>query len=317
MIHTIGHRAAAILRDAQKDLANQIAVAHWDFYRAFREWMARITVVDAFYIGLFHGVDRILFPYHFDGNDLDDEPGSMPILPNGVSAWVRDNLRTYRYSFDNGAVLRQSKPFGDVTRVSADVLCAPLFRAPSDTLEVLGVASIQTYTPNTYDEETVAAFEWLCSVVARLLTREEEDQRSAAVLGDSVLAPPDNVIAAVVRDLGLMRRRIDGILNQPAITDREYRATLEHLGAETARLQAETAELVLHSHRAAEGRFRTLTRREQDVALLLVKDLSNAQIAAGLRLSERTVKIHVGNILRKYAARQRASVIAELRRYLD
>jgi DNA-binding NarL/FixJ family response regulator len=120
-----------------------------------------------------------------------------------------------------------------------------------------------------------------------------------------------------VRDLGLMRRRIDGILNRPAITDGEYRATLEHLGAETARLQAETAELVLHAHRAAEGRFRSLTRREQEVALLLVKDLTNAGIAAWLRLSERTVKIHVGNILKKYAAKQRASVIAELRRFLD
>lgn len=178
-------------------------------------WMSRITTVDAFYIGFFHGADRILIPYHFDGNDLDEEPGSMPIVPGGVSAWVRDNLRTYRYSFDDGAVLKRSKPFGDVTRASADVLTAPLFRTP------------------------------------------------------------------------------------------------------TARLQAETAELVLHAHRAAEGRFRSLTRREQEVALLLVKDLSNAGIAAWLRLSERTVKIHVGNILKKYAAKQRASVIAELRRFLD
>ena len=317
MIQTIGHRSAAILRAAQKDLAHQITVAHWDFYRASRVWMSRIATVDAFYIGFFHGVDRILIPYHFDGNDLDEEPGSMPIVPGGVSAWVRDNLRTYRYSFDDGAVLKRSVPFGDVTRMSADVLTAPLFRAPSDTLEVFGVVSIQTYTPDAYHEEEVAAFEWLCSVMARLLTREEEDRQSAAVLDGSGTLPPDTVIEAVVRDLGLMRRRIDGILNRPAITAGEYRATLEHLGAETARLQAETAELVLHAHRAAEGRFRSLTRREQEVALLLVKDLSNAGIAAWLRLSERTVKIHVGNILKKYAAKQRASVIAELRRFLD
>ena len=317
MHQVIGQRAGAILRAAQKDLAHQIAVAHWDFYRAFRQWMARITRVDAFYIGLFHGMDRILLPYHFDGNDLDDEPGSMPLMPGGASEWVRDNRRTYRYSFDGGEVIKRSVPFGDVTRMSADVLTAPLFRAPSETLEVFGVVSIQTYTPNTYADEDVAAFEWLCSVVARLLTREDEDRQSVAVLGDADGIPPETVISAVVRDLGLMRRRIDDILNRPAITDREYRAALEHLGAETARLQAETAELVLHTNRAAETRFRSLTRREREVALLLVKELSNAELAAELSLSERTVKVHVGNILRKYAARQRATVIAELRRYLD
>jgi DNA-binding CsgD family transcriptional regulator len=317
VIQTIGHRAAGILRAAQKDLAYQITVAHWDFYRAFREWMARIATVDAFFIGLFHGVDRILVPYHFDGNDLDEEPSSMPIFSGGVSEWVRDNLRTYRYAFDNGNVLNRSKRFGDLARASADVLVAPLIRAPSETLEVFGVASIQTYTPHAYTEEHVAAFEWLCSVAARLLTREEEDRRSAEVLGEHGMLLPDDVIAAVVRDLGLMRRRIDGILNRPVITDHEYREALERLGAETARLQAETAELVLHAHRAAEDRFRSLTRREQEVALLLVKELSNAEIAAELQLSERTVKIHVGNILRKYTAKQRASVIAEVRRYLD
>lgn len=316
MHQAIGERAGSILRAAQKDLAHQVTVAHWDFYRAFRQWMARITRVDAFYLGLFHGVDRILYAYQFDGDELADEPGSLTIMRGGVSEWVRDRRRTYRYSFDGGAVLKQSKRFGDVTKGSADVLAAPLFRAPSDTLEVFGVASVQTYEPDTYTDEDVAAFEWLCSVVARLLTREEEDRQSAAVLGDSVAIPPDEIISAVVRDLGLMRRRIDGILNQPAITDREYRATLEHLGAETARLQAETAELVLRAHRAAEARFRSLTKREQDVALLLMKDLSNAEIATSLGLSERTVKIHVGNILKKYAAKQRSSVIDELRRYL-
>jgi hypothetical protein len=101
----IGHRTAVILRDAQKDLAHRITIAHWDFYRAFRGWMARITTVDAFYLGLFHGADRVLVPYHFDGNDLDEEPGSMPLRPGGASWWVREHRRTYRFAFDHGAAL--------------------------------------------------------------------------------------------------------------------------------------------------------------------------------------------------------------------
>jgi DNA-binding CsgD family transcriptional regulator len=178
----IGHRTARILRDAQKDLAHQITVAHWDFYRAFRGWMAQVTKVDAFYLGIFHGADPLPVRRRRTGQrpGLDADP-----------AWRRDLTvgRCWRLPRDAGAPQR----------------------------------------------------------------------------GD----------------------------RQAAGRDRRARAG----GA---------------SRRGA--RFRSLTRREQEVALLL--DLSNAEVAARLRLSERTVKIHVGHILKKYSAKQRAAVIAELRRYL-
>jgi DNA-binding NarL/FixJ family response regulator len=306
---------ARLLRDALKDLTRQIAVSHWDFYRAFRVWMSRITKVDAFYIGIFHGQDRILFTYHYDGNDLVNAPGSIKVRPGGPSDWVRSRQRTYRYSFDGGVVLNQTIRFGDVTRASADALVSPLMRAPSETLDVLGVASIQTYTPNTYGDEDVAAFEWLCGVVARLLMREEENKQAARTLSESSALSPDSIVTAVVRDVGSMRWTIDKVLSAADITVKQCTSVLEQLSAQCARLQAETAELLLDAHRVSDTRFRSLTPRERDVAQLLMKDLSNAEIGSQLNIAENTIKRHVGAILRKYGAKQRASVIFELRQY--
>ena len=307
---------AILLREAQKDLARQIAVAHWDFYQAFRVWMSRIIQVDAFFIGLFHAHDRILIAYHYDGNDLVNRPGSIKVVPGGPSSWVREHKRTYRFSFDDGAVLNHTIRFGDVTKVSADALVAPLVRAPSKTIEVFGVASIQTYSPGTYHDEQVAAFEWLTSVVARLLTREEEDRQTAEALSDPSALSPDAIIAAVVRDIGSMRGKIDDVLTGSHLTAEEYNSVLERLSAECARVQAETAELVLDAHRVFEARLHSLTKREQEVALLLAQGLSNAEIASQLGIVEQTVKLHVSKILQKYGVKQRSSVEDELRRYL-
>ncbi|MFF7989145.1 response regulator [Kitasatospora xanthocidica] len=53
----------------------------------------------------------------------------------------------------------------------------------------------------------------------------------------------------------------------------------------------------------------TLTPRELEVMALLGRGLSNAELAAGLRLSEATVKTHVARILGKLGLRDRAQVV--------
>src|ERR1700722_15239725 len=62
--------------------------------------------------------------------------------------------------------------------------------------------------------------------------------------------------------------------------------------------------------------FNTLTARERDVFALVVSGLLNKQIAYQLQISEITVKIHRGHIMKKMKARSLASLVraAELLR---
>jgi FixJ family two-component response regulator len=50
------------------------------------------------------------------------------------------------------------------------------------------------------------------------------------------------------------------------------------------------------------ARYRSLTPREQEVLPLLVRGLLNKQAAAELGITEYTVQIHRGNIMRKMKA---------------
>jgi FixJ family two-component response regulator len=55
--------------------------------------------------------------------------------------------------------------------------------------------------------------------------------------------------------------------------------------------------------------FDRLTPREQEVMALVVTGLMNKQVAARLGLSEITVKIHRGNVMRKMAAQSLADLV--------
>jgi two-component system, chemotaxis family, CheB/CheR fusion protein len=62
--------------------------------------------------------------------------------------------------------------------------------------------------------------------------------------------------------------------------------------------------------------FSTLTQRENDVLLLVLKGQRGREIARNLAISERTVKMHRGNIMKKLGARSLAQLAALHQRYL-
>jgi len=53
-----------------------------------------------------------------------------------------------------------------------------------------------------------------------------------------------------------------------------------------------------------------LSARQRDVMKLIVRGLSNKEIACTLNLAEDTVKIHVAALLRKFGVNRRAAVAA-------
>ena len=57
------------------------------------------------------------------------------------------------------------------------------------------------------------------------------------------------------------------------------------------------------------GRFEALTSREQEVMGFVTTGLMNKQIAADLGVSEITVKVHRGNVMRKMAAKSLADLV--------
>jgi len=56
--------------------------------------------------------------------------------------------------------------------------------------------------------------------------------------------------------------------------------------------------------------FELLTPREVDVLTELAKGASNARIASALRITERTVKSHIGNVLSKLNLTDRTEAVA-------
>jgi FixJ family two-component response regulator len=57
------------------------------------------------------------------------------------------------------------------------------------------------------------------------------------------------------------------------------------------------------------SRYESLTRREREVIALVSAGLMNKQIAAKIEVSEVTVKVHRGNVMRKMGARSLADLI--------
>jgi DNA-binding CsgD family transcriptional regulator len=310
---------AIILREAYHKIEALFRSDHYGLYDYVRVVAGKVARVDAFFVGFLQGSNRVRYPYGYDKGHYVN-PDTHNFGPNGQTAWVVKHRQTYRFAYDNGFALHAGVPVGDLARRSEDAVTVPIFRPSKDGPDQLfGLLSMQSYEPKSYDDNAIRAFEWLCAVVERVLTREGEDREAlrrlpAGDVGPNLLTS-DHVMEYLTHRVASIREIAAEAENEPDLTA-GVRTYLDRIIDATEHIQSELIEMLMETDEGPERRFTSLTKAQQAVAVLLADGLDNDQLAAELGISLNTVKTHLSAILRKYGLRSRAQVSDDVRKYL-
>ncbi len=310
---------AIILREAYHKIEALFRADHYGLYDYVRFVAAKIARVDTFYVGFLHGTSRVRYPYGYDDGRYVD-PDTHRFGPSGQTAWLVKHRQTYRFAYDNGAVLHAGVPIGEVGRRSEDVVTVPIFRPVKDGPDQLfGMLSMQSYEPHSYDDNAVRAFEWLAGVVERVLTREGEDRDALRRLPAGDVGPDlltsDHVMEYLAHRIASIREIATEAMVEDGVTAGVH-GHLVRIIDTTEHIQSELIEMLMETDEGPERRFAGLTKAQQGIAVLLADGLDNDQLAAELGISLNTVKTHLSAILRKYGMAHRAQVADDVRKYL-
>lgn len=281
-------------------------------YAACRAAMCALTQVDTFYVGHYIGPTTLSIPYCVDNKQFLTADVQQ-FGPNGLSEYIRSTGQPYRYKQDDGRRARMGWSSG---RPIHDVLVVPL-RNP-ESAEVIGMMCVENSEPDTFDDETVRAMDWLGRALVWEMT---QDRSFADDLGLYELYP--ELDSTRPRDETEMLRTLNNELERLrlALHSIELPDDADHADARKLLEEATTSGERLHRRLAdAIGSARVedagpknnsagLTTRELEIAMLIAVDgLSNRQLATRLFISEKTVKVHVGNVLRKLGISQRSAI---------
>lgn len=290
-------------------------------YAACRSAMCALTRVDTFYVGHYIGPTTLSIPYCIDSTQFMSADVQQ-FGPNGLSAYIRSTGEPYRYSQDGGRRARMGWDVGD--EPAQDVLVVPL-RSPDDD-EVIGMMALESVAPDTYDDEVLRALGWLGRALVWEMT---QDRSFADDLGLYELYPeldstrPRNdaeLLRIVTRELERMRLALHAIELPDDAGLADQRRLLSDARSTGERIHLRLADALsapAQEEPAPPDSTAGLTTRELEIATLIAVDgLTNRQLASRLFISEKTVKVHVGNVLRKLGISQRSAipyVIGEIR----
>jgi DNA-binding CsgD family transcriptional regulator len=310
---------AIILREAYHKIEALFRADHYGLYDYVRVVAGKVAHVDAFFVGFLQGSSRVRYPYGYDDGQYVN-PDTHNFGPEGQTAWLIKHRGTYRYAYDNGSALHAGIPVGGPERRSQDAVTVPIFRPAKDGPDQLfGMLSMQSYTPRSYDDNAVRAFEWLCEVVERVLTREGEDREAlrrlpAGDVGPNLLTS-DHVMEYLTHRVASIREIATEALDEPDVGTAVH-THLERIVDAAEHIQSELIEMLMETDEGPERRFGSLTKAQQAVAVLLADGLDNDRLAVELGVSLNTVKTHLSAILRKYGFRSRSQVADDVRKYL-
>ena len=313
--------AISVLRAADRRLRSCDRGDMMTRYAACRAALCALTRVDTFYVGHYLGPNTLSIPYCVDNKQFLTADVQQ-FGPNGLSSYILTTGEVYRYRTDDGQRARMSWQLAG--HQALDIILVPLRHPESD--EITGLMCIESAVPDTYDDEIVRAMQWLGRALVWEMT---QDRSFADDLGLYELYPeldstrPSNgadLLRMVTQELERMRLAMHSIELPSGTEFDEQRRLLDDARSTGEQLHLRLADALANSavdEPATNDITSDLTSRELEIATLIAIDgLSNRQLAARLFISEKTVKVHVGNVLRKLGISQRSAipyVIGEIR----
>lgn len=276
-----------------------------------RRAVMALVPVDVFYIGFFADETTLLIPYEFSAGV--ERPSDVSIFGRtGLAHWVRASGRTYLFSQDDGRLCLAGVPAGE-EGPTRDAVVTPVFN-PS-TNEVIGLLACVSMEPEVFGEEFIEAVKWLADAAALHLDPGEQGVRARLYerlreVDSMAVTSPLEVLEHATRQLAAIADAIDRV--DPLEDGASIGIELAAISTECRRAMADMSMMTLRlssSDSEPPRPAQQLSEREKAVAELIVHEsLTNASIARRLSISEKTVKTHVGNILRKTGAKQRSEI---------
>ncbi|MBB2892380.1 response regulator transcription factor [Flexivirga oryzae] len=305
--------AVSVLRAADRRMRSSDRGDMMTRYAACRAAMCALTRVDTFYVGHYIGKTTLSIPYCVDNKQFLSADVQQ-FGPNGLSEYIRSTGQIYRFGQDGGRRARMG--WKTTENPVMDVVVVPLRH--SETEEVLGMMCVESTVAGTYDDEIVRALQWLAKALVWEMT---QDRSFADDLGLYELYP--ELDSTRPRDETEMLRTLTGELERLRLALRaidlpddpklaEATRLIEDAKACGERLHMRLADTLATTHPddpALKDNTAGLTTRELEIATLIAVDgLTNRELAERLFISEKTVKVHVGNVLRKLGIAQRSAI---------
>ena len=276
-----------------------------------RRAIMALASVDLFYVGFYAGEGTLLIPYEYSAGA--EQPSDVSIFgKSGLAHWVRASGRTYRFSQDDGRLCHAGVPAGE-EGPTRDAVVTPLFSPHTD--EVIGLLACSSIQDEAFTEEFVEAVRWLSDAAVLHLDPGVQGIRSRLYerfreLDSAAIDSPLEVLELATRRLATIADAIDRV--DPSEDGASVGMELAAISTECRRAMADMSMMTLRlssSEAEVPRPAQQLSEREKAVAELIVHEsLTNASIARRLSISEKTVKTHVGNILRKTGAKQRSEI---------